>query len=274
MGDPKPSFGAVRAESLPDVVRRELETAIEEERLLPGDRLPSERELAEQFDVSRIVVREALRGLEATNTIEIQRNRGAFVRRRPSQGVREQWAAWLAEHNVEVVEILRIRRALEALAAGEAARQARRADVADLRRLCKAFDRELASGDPDVARLVELDIEFHRLIGRPAAAHSCRTSSTSSSACCATPGDVLGARAGRGHGGRPPRDSRRGRTSRPGRRHRRDGDAPRPRDRDRPVAHEEHAATRLTRAGGRQASRRATTAAAFRPDAPQMLAPG
>ncbi|MFN8221902.1 MAG: FCD domain-containing protein [Gaiellales bacterium] len=166
MGDPKPSFGAVRAESLPDVVRRELETAIEEERLLPGDRLPSERELAEQFDVSRIVVREALRGLEATNTIEIQRNRGAFVRRRPSQGVREQWAAWLAEHNVEVVEILRIRRALEALAAGEAARQARRADVADLRRLCKAFDRELASGDPDVARLVELDIEFHRLIGR------------------------------------------------------------------------------------------------------------
>lgn len=44
-----------------------------------GDRLGSERELAEQFGVSRVVIREALRALESMGKIEIRRNSGSFV---------------------------------------------------------------------------------------------------------------------------------------------------------------------------------------------------
>lgn len=160
-----PSFTAARAQSLPDVVRTQLEAAIEKKSLLPGDRLPSERELAEQFDVSRIVVREALRGLEATNTIEIRPNRGAFVRRPPSHGAREQWVAWLSEHDAEITEILRIRKAIETLAAGEAARRPRQRDLRQLTRYCDLFETELGEAEPDITRLVELDIAFHRHIG-------------------------------------------------------------------------------------------------------------
>lgn len=47
--------------------------------LRPGDRLPSERELSEQFAVSRVPVREALRALESMGRIEIRRNAGSFV---------------------------------------------------------------------------------------------------------------------------------------------------------------------------------------------------
>lgn len=47
--------------------------------LRPGDRLWSERELAERLAVSRVSVREALRALESMGKIEIRRNAGAFV---------------------------------------------------------------------------------------------------------------------------------------------------------------------------------------------------
>ncbi|WP_051580981.1 FadR/GntR family transcriptional regulator [Pseudonocardia acaciae] len=47
--------------------------------LRPGERLSSERELAERLGVSRVSVREALRALESMGKIEIRRNAGAFV---------------------------------------------------------------------------------------------------------------------------------------------------------------------------------------------------
>ena len=48
-------------------------------RLRPGDKLPSERDLAERFRVSRPTVREAMRGLSVLGVIEIRHGGGAFV---------------------------------------------------------------------------------------------------------------------------------------------------------------------------------------------------
>lgn len=57
----------------------QLEAYIAQAELKRGDRLGSERELAEQFQVSRVSVREALRSLEALGKVEIRRNAGTFI---------------------------------------------------------------------------------------------------------------------------------------------------------------------------------------------------
>ncbi len=61
-------------------VREYLTKAIKEQTFVPGGRLPTERQLAEQFDVGRAITRRALRELEAEGIIRRQMGRGTFVR--------------------------------------------------------------------------------------------------------------------------------------------------------------------------------------------------
>ncbi|SDF49624.1 transcriptional regulator, GntR family [Salipiger thiooxidans] len=64
-------------EAISDQIRRQIETGV----LQPGDKLPSDRELAVQFGVSRNSVREALRILESASILELQQGAsgGAFI---------------------------------------------------------------------------------------------------------------------------------------------------------------------------------------------------
>lgn len=66
-----------------DRVADELRAAIGDERLEPGARLPSERELAERFDVSRATIVSALNVLRGEGLIESRRGAGSWVLRRP-----------------------------------------------------------------------------------------------------------------------------------------------------------------------------------------------
>ena len=62
-----------------DVVES-LRNMIATEGLIPGDKIPSERELSERLDVGRSSVREALRALELLGLIETRRGEGTFIR--------------------------------------------------------------------------------------------------------------------------------------------------------------------------------------------------
>jgi GntR family transcriptional repressor for pyruvate dehydrogenase complex len=165
MPDTPATFQPVRSESLADLVTEALTERIESGAIPAGGRLPSERELALQFDVSRVIVREALRSLQATGAIEVRRGRGAFVRRAPADTVRDSWRKWLFSHRDELLEVLTIRRSLESQAAGQAAERRTPLDVADLEAACAAFESELGRPAPRIAELVRLDIGFHRKIG-------------------------------------------------------------------------------------------------------------
>ena len=61
---------------LPDEIAQELGRLIQSKQLLAGDRLPSERDLCEQFSVSRPVIREALSRLKSEGLIAIRRGVG------------------------------------------------------------------------------------------------------------------------------------------------------------------------------------------------------
>jgi GntR family transcriptional repressor for pyruvate dehydrogenase complex len=125
-----------------------------------GDQLPTERDLIEEFGVSRTVVREAIANLKASGLVSTHQGKGAFVL---DEAVR---AFRIAEENLsvveEVLEALELRIAIESEAAALAARRRTPEDVARIAEAAEAMDRAIAAGEPTVDR----DIAFHRAIAQ------------------------------------------------------------------------------------------------------------
>lgn len=143
------------ARTAPERIADRLLAALAVGVLQPGERLPSERELAEQLGVSRSTVREAVQFLGALGLVEIRHGSGTFVR---SDGdLPSEWLQWTKRHQVEVHELLEVRRGLEAVAAELAAERSH-----DLEAIEAALaDMEAAIDGPDVPGLVEADLSFH-----------------------------------------------------------------------------------------------------------------
>ena len=66
-------------------IARQIAAAVQQEQFKVGDRLPPERTLAEELNVSRASVREALSALEILGIVESRTGNGTFVRRLPTE---------------------------------------------------------------------------------------------------------------------------------------------------------------------------------------------
>ena len=86
---PRPKFAPIKAKRAFEEVCEQIRTEVALGNLKPGDRLPPERELAEQLNVSRTAIREALRSLENAGLVHCQQGMGggAFIRERDSTAV-------------------------------------------------------------------------------------------------------------------------------------------------------------------------------------------
>lgn len=139
--------------------------------LKPGDRLPREADLAEQFEVSRGVARETIRGLEERGLVTVKHGRGATVN--PPQ----QWDTLDPDVLIAVLggdnggafltDYLECRRVLESEAAALAAARATEADLAELRAAFNVMRDSAARADstPAAEQLYrEADIAFHRAV--------------------------------------------------------------------------------------------------------------
>lgn len=142
----------IRGELLSQRVVDELLSAIRIGSFEPGQRLPSERQLAEDFGVSRTSAREGLRILELMETIEIRQGRGAVVLATTREPSGVPLRSWLDSHQDEVVELLEVREALESAAATLAA--SREAD--EIHPVLEP------SGELDA--IVNADVEFHKRV--------------------------------------------------------------------------------------------------------------
>ena len=129
-------------------------------RLKVGDRLPSERELGEQFGVSRTVVREAVRALAAKGVIEVRSGSGLRVAAVDAAAVRESISLFLRGGPIDLQRVHEVRAVLEVHIAGLAAERATPSDIA---RLHDAHDHMTAASD-DVEDAAHDDLEFHRAI--------------------------------------------------------------------------------------------------------------
>src|SRR2546427_12944033 len=88
LGD-KPVYKAVRTSRLYEQIVQQIEESILKGALKPGDQLPAERELAQQFGVSRTAVREAVKTLRAKRLGEAYLGRGTFVTDGTPQAIRQ-----------------------------------------------------------------------------------------------------------------------------------------------------------------------------------------
>jgi len=125
-----------------------------------GDRLPPERDIAEQFEVSRAVVREALIMLEIENLIEVRKGSGVYVMNLPEQ----QLAATgqTRDDDVGPFELLQARQFLESDIAAFAATQVTKNDIAQMRQALE-MEKDIldSSGEDD-----DGDRLFHMLIAQ------------------------------------------------------------------------------------------------------------
>jgi GntR family transcriptional repressor for pyruvate dehydrogenase complex len=131
-------------------------------KLSVGDRLPSERELGEQFGVSRTVVREAVRALVAKGVIEVRSGSGLRVAAVDATAVSESMSLYLRGQTLDFEKVHEVRALLEVHIAGVAAERATEDDVARLREVHERMQQE--TGDVDAA--ARDDLEFHRVIAR------------------------------------------------------------------------------------------------------------
>jgi len=142
----KSLFQAVPKPLISDSITNEIEKAIVKGILKPGQKLFL-NELAAQFQVSQIPVREALNRLAAMG----------LILRRPNQGT------FVVEFSLDELEaILEVRDASEGLAVRLAAARATSEDIQHLRKLIAQMDK--AASAENMIQLCEVDIQFHRTL--------------------------------------------------------------------------------------------------------------
>ncbi|QDP40847.1 FadR/GntR family transcriptional regulator [Radiobacillus deserti] len=98
-------------------VLSEIRNYITNHQLSPGDKLPSERELAEQLDAGRSSVREALRALELLGLIETRRGEGTFLRQYRTHRTVELLSTFILHEPQTKKDILATKRIMEKEAA-------------------------------------------------------------------------------------------------------------------------------------------------------------
>ncbi len=143
------AYSKIRQPKLSDVIEQQLEFLILEGTLRPGEKLPPERELAKQFDVSRPSLREAIQRLEAKGLLLRRQGGGTFVQSRLWQSFRDPLVELLSDHPESQFDLLETRHALEGIAAYYAALRSNDEDRDRIRELHQAIERAQQSGDLD-----------------------------------------------------------------------------------------------------------------------------
>ena len=152
----KPDFEVVRREKIYEAVAKQIERLILE-KLKPGDKLPSERELAEMLHVSRSSIRDAIRSLELIGLVEPRQGAGTIVREPLSESSFSAFADALKRQQEMVTELLDFRKMLEPPLAARAATHASADEIADMEEILNRQEQKLERGELAIAE----DAEFH-----------------------------------------------------------------------------------------------------------------
>jgi GntR family transcriptional regulator, transcriptional repressor for pyruvate dehydrogenase complex len=163
-------FGKVSVGRISETIVGQVRQLMRQGQLRPGDRLPAERDLCEQFGVSRVTVREALRMLESSGLVEIRvgARGGAFVTAPTSDHIGDGLADMLSLSVISAADVTEVRMILEVGIVPLLVERATEEDLDDLERICQAARDALRSGD----YTMDMSAEFHVRIARATHNHA------------------------------------------------------------------------------------------------------
>ena len=159
-------FEKVKVPRIADTIVEQIERLVLDGVVKPGDRLPVERELAEQLNVSRASLREAIAILESRGLISSRRGEGTFVRDVMTPSLTAPLQELIQRHRGSAYDIIELRHGLEAVAAYYAAQRCTDDDRHILNTCFERLQKAAASGDP--AEEAEADLGFHMAIAESA----------------------------------------------------------------------------------------------------------
>ena len=155
-------FKPVRTGKVSTLIIEQIKSAIHAGTLKPGDRLPSERELAESFQASRISIREALKRLEASGLVAVKVGSGVFVAHMDSKLMSESLFSILRVQNGTIDDLTEARLTFEPSVARLAAEKVTPEDIATLEENIHQVEMAIRSN----VSAYEKNIEFHSLIAQ------------------------------------------------------------------------------------------------------------
>ncbi|MFM2484795.1 pyruvate dehydrogenase complex transcriptional repressor PdhR [Celerinatantimonas yamalensis] len=151
------SYPKIKQPKLSDMIVQSLETMILEGSLRPGQRLPAERELARQFDVSRPSLREAIQKLEAKGLVIRRQGGGTYVQQDLREELTDPLFKLLSEQPEGQLDLLEFRHAFEGIAAYYAALRGTQADLDSIHSCHTRIKTAQQQGDIDIEAVAVMD---------------------------------------------------------------------------------------------------------------------
>lgn len=161
-----PSFGPVRRVRAFEEIAEQIREQLRQGRFVPGQKLASERELCEQFQVSRNTLREALRSLENAGVLESRKGAGggAFVAQVNGSAVITGLSDMYQARSIRPAELIQARILIGSAVIRAAAKNLTPQDMEALAR--NVDEAEAADAAGDFERRVQINLDFHRLLAR------------------------------------------------------------------------------------------------------------
>jgi len=152
----KSDFETVRRNKVYEGVAKQIERLILK-KLRPGDKLPSERELAEMLEVSRSSIRDAIRSLELMGMVEPRQGAGTIVREISSDSLVNPLANARKRKEELIGELLDFRMMLEPPLAARAATRVSSDEVSEMEEILERQEKKVQGGESTIGE----DSEFH-----------------------------------------------------------------------------------------------------------------
>ncbi|MBN1848783.1 MAG: FadR family transcriptional regulator [Deltaproteobacteria bacterium] len=150
-------------------ISEQIKGLIYSKELHPGDRLPSERDLAVRFHVGRMAVREALRILEESGFIYVKQGAdgGIYVKKLDSTGMTKSLTDLIKIGNISLQDITEARIALETIILETGIKKITKSDLAELETNIQSSEKLLGEqADPAGKRMPGDIVNFHVLLAK------------------------------------------------------------------------------------------------------------